>query len=145
MIYRTLIFVIGLFLLDIVTAPLDDYSQRREVQGQTGQDSEDTGEDGSLPEDGIVNLQGSINITDLILAVSEINDETYVIDGSVHPNEISIVTPGGGLRKEDVLSLFDTVLRLNGLSVVKSDGINKVVNTSDIKGSATPVETEKQN
>lgn len=145
MIYRTLIFVIGLFLLDIVTAPLDDYSQRREVRGQTGQESEDAGEDGSLPEDGIVNLQGSINITDLILAVSEINDETYVIDGSVHPNEISIVTPGGGLRKEDVLSLFDTVLRMNGLSVVKSDGINKVVNTSDIKGSATPFETEKQN
>ena len=77
--------------------------------------------------------------------MSEIYDETYVIDGSVHPNEISIITPGGGLRKEDVLSLFDTVLRLNGLSVVKSDGINKVVNTSDIKGSATPVETEKQN
>jgi type II secretory pathway component GspD/PulD (secretin) len=145
MIYRTLIFVIGLFLLDIVTAPLDDYSQRREVRGQTGQESEDAGEDGSLPEDGIVNLQGSINITDLILAVSEINDETYVLDGSVHPGEISIVTPGGGLRKEDVLSLFETVLRMNGLSVVKSDGINKVVNTSDIKGSATPVETEKQN
>src|SRR5512145_2090116 len=108
MIYRTLIFVIGLFLLDIVTAPLDDYSQRREVQGQTGQDSQGTGEDGALPKDAVANLHGSRNITDLILSVSEINDETYVIDGSVRPNEISIVTPGGGLRKEDVLSLFDT-------------------------------------
>ena len=145
MIYRTLIFVIGLFLLDVVTAPLDDYTQRREVRGQTEQESKDAGEDVSPPDEGIVNLQNRINITDLILAVSEINNETYVLDGSVHPNEISIVTPGGGLRKEDVLSLFETVLRMNGLSVVKADGVNKVVNTSDIKGAATPVETGGQN
>jgi len=145
MIYRTLIFVIGLFLLDVVTAPLDDYTQRREVRGQTEQESKDAGEDVSPPDEGIVNLQNRINITDLILAVSEINNETYVLDGSVHPNEISIVTPGGGLRKEDVLSLFETVLRMNGLSVVKADGVNKVVNTSDIKGAATPVETDSEN
>ena len=145
MIYRTLIFVIGLFLLDVVTAPLDDYSQRTEVRGQTEQESKDAGEDVSPPDEGIVNLQNRINITDLILAVSEINNETYVLDGSVHPNEISIVTPGGGLRKEDVLSLFETVLRMNGLSVVKADGVNKVVNTSDIKGAATPVETDSEN
>jgi type II secretory pathway component GspD/PulD (secretin) len=145
MIYRTLIFVIGLFLLDVVTAPLDDYSQRTEVRGQTEQESKDAGEAVSPPDEGIVNLQNQINITDLILAVSEINNETYVLDGAVHPGEISIVTPGGGLRKEDVLSLFETVLRMNGLSVVKADGINKVVNTSDIKGSATPVETSSQN
>jgi len=141
MIYRTLIFLLSLFLLEVVTAPLDYYSQRREVRGQTGQESGISEEDNSALEDEIVNLQNRINITDLILAVSEINNETYVIDGSVHPNDISIVTPGGGLKKVDVLSLFDTVLRLNGLTVVKSDGVNKVVNTSDIKGSATPVET----
>lgn len=144
MIYRTLTFILALFLLDLVTAPLDDYTQRQDVRGQTGQESGTITENGQVQDDGIVNLQSRINITDLILAVSEINNETYVIDGSVHPNEISIVTPEGGLGKEDILSLFDTVLRLNGLAVVKSDGINKVVNSRDIKTMDTPVETEKQ-
>lgn len=144
MIYRTIIFLIGLLLLDIVTMPVDDSSPRREVRGQTEQDREEAGDSDTVSEDGIVNLQSNINIIDLIMAVSELNDETYVIDGSVHPNEISIVTPEGGLKKEDVLILFDTVLRLNGLAVVKTDGINKVVNSSDIKGAATPVETGEQ-
>ena len=144
MIYRTIIFLIGLLLLDIVTMPVDDSSPRREVRGQTEQDREEAGDSDTVSEDGIVNLQSNINIIDLIMAVSELNDETYVIDGSVHPNEISIVTPEGGLKKEDVLILFDTVLRLNGLAVVKADGINKVVNSSDIKGAATPVETGEQ-
>ncbi|MCI0482437.1 MAG: hypothetical protein L0213_12735 [Candidatus Dadabacteria bacterium] len=144
MIYRTIIFLIGLLLLDIAAMPVDDRSPLREVRGQTEQGREDAGKRDAASEDGIVNLQSNINIIDLIMAVSELNDETYVIDGSVHPNEISIVTPEGGLKKEDVLILFDTVLRLNGLAVVKADGINKVVNSSDIKGAATPVETDDQ-
>ena len=140
MLYRTLTFLFALFLLDIATAPLDNYSHRVEVRGQTGQES-GTAINEAPAVDGIVNLQSRINITDLILAVSEINNEIYVIDSSVDPKEISIITPGGGLRKEDALSLFDTVLRMNGLSVVKSDGVNKIVNSSEIKGLGTPVET----
>jgi len=145
MIYRTLVFLLGLILLDIITVPADDYSPQREVRGQTEQDSGEAEKKDDASEDGIVNLQNRINIIDLIMAVSEINDETYVIDGSVHPNEISIITPEGGMKKTDVLILFDTVLRLNGLAVVKADGINKVVKTSDIKGLSTPVETDKRN
>ncbi|HVY54610.1 MAG TPA: hypothetical protein VHC46_02545 [Thermodesulfobacteriota bacterium] len=145
MIYRILIFLSAIFLLEVVTAPLDYYSQRRDVMGETGRETGNTAQSSSEPEDGIVNLQSRINITDLILAVSEINNETYVLDGSVHPGEISVVTPGGGLKKEDVLSLFETVLRMNGLSVVKSDGINKIVSTSDIKASGIPVETGREN
>jgi len=144
MIFRTIIFLIGLLVLDIATMPVDDRSPLREVRGQTEQGREDAGERDAASGDGIVNLQSSINIIDLIMAVNELNDETYVIDGSVHPDEISIITPEGGLKKEDVLILFDTVLRLNGLAVVKADGINKVVNSSDIKGAATPVETGDQ-
>jgi type II secretory pathway component GspD/PulD (secretin) len=144
MIHRTLIFLLCLMMLDIVTVPVDDRSPLREVRGQTEQEREDAGESGPASEGGIVNLQGSISIVDLIMAVSEINDEVYVIDSSVRPNEISIVTPGGGMKKEDLLGLFDTVLRLNGLAVVKADGINKIVNTSDIKGANTPVESGGQ-
>jgi type II secretory pathway component GspD/PulD (secretin) len=144
MMYRTVVFLLCMMMLDIVTVPVDDRSPLREVRGQTEQDRDEAGESGSASEDAIVNLQGSISIVDLIMAVSEINDEVYVIDSSVRPNEISIVTPGGGMKKEDLLGLFDTVLRLNGLAVVKADGINKIVNTSDIKGANTPVESDGQ-
>jgi len=34
---------------------------------------------------------------------------------------------------------FETVLRLNGLAVVKSDGVNKIVNSKDIESENTPV------
>ena len=144
MIYRTLFFLLGLLVIGIVTAPFEDYTPQTEVRGQTGQDGEDAAERGPASEDGVVTLQSHISITDLIMAVSELNDEIYVIDSAVQPNEISIITPEGGLKKDDVLILFDTVLRLNGLAVVKADGINKVVNSSDIKGAGTPVETDKQ-
>ncbi len=141
MIFKILAPLLCLLIIDIVTAPFYDYNPRLEVHGQTGQVEEDAEERDASQEDSIVNLQTHISIVDLIMAVSEINNETYVIDSSVRPNEISIVTPEGGLRKEDVLVLFDTVLRLNGLAVVKADGINKVINSSGIKGAATPVET----
>ncbi len=144
MTYRTLIFLSGLLVMGIITAPFDDYAPQTDVRGQTGQDTGNTTDRGPAPEDGIINLRGRINITDLIMAVSEINDEPYVIDGSVHPNEISIITPEGGMKKDDVLVLFDTVLRLNGLAVVKADGVNKVINSSDIKGAGTPVEAGEQ-
>jgi hypothetical protein len=142
MMHRTLIYLLCLMMLDIVTVPVDDRSPQREVRGQTERDTVEPSESGSSSGDGIVNLQGSIGIVDLIMAVSEINNEVYVIDGSVRPSEISIVTPGGGMNKEDLLGLFDTVLRLNGLAVVKADGVNKIVSTGDIKGASTPVETD---
>lgn len=144
MTYRTLIFLSGLLVMGIITAPFDDYAPQTDVRGQTGQDTENTADRGPAPEDGIVNLRSHISITDLILAVSEINDEPYVIDGSVQPNEISIITPEGGMRKDEVLVLFDTVLRLNGLAVVKAGGVNKVVNSSGIRGADTQVEAGGQ-
>jgi len=51
---------------------------------------------------------------------------------------VSIVTPDGGMKKEDFLKFFDVILNLNGLSVVKSEGINKVINSNRIKEESTP-------
>lgn len=143
--YRTVAFLLGFLILDIVTVPIDEFSSRREVRGQTDKPGEATEEKKYVSDDGIVHLQSRMDIMDLIKAMSEINEEPYVIDGSVKPREISIITPEGGMKKDDVLMFFDTVLRLNGLAVVKSGGINKIVNSSDISGESTPVETDKQN
>ena len=144
MICRVLLISLGLFLMDIITVPAGYYPSEWEVRGQTEPEGTTEKKD-YITDDGIVHFQNRIDLIDLIMAVSEIKDEVYVIDSSVPPKEISIITPEGGMKKEDALIFFDTVLRINGLAVVRSDGVNKVVNSSDIKGENTPVETDKQN
>lgn len=108
--------------------------------------SQDVGEEETHPGekksgDGTVHLQNPVSLVDLINTVSEINGEPYVIDGSVTPGEVSIITPEGGLKEEDLLLLFDTILSLNGLALVKSDGINKIIKAGDARHESLPVET----
>lgn len=94
-----------------------------------------------VSEDGIVHLQREMDIVDLIKAVSEINDEVYLIEDDIKPKEVSIITPEAGMEKEEVLRLFEIILNMNGLTIVKTQGINKVVYITDIAGENTPVET----
>jgi len=89
-------------------------------------------------EENMVQLQKDMNLLELIKAVSEINEETYILDESVKTQSVSIITPDGGMKKEDFLKFFDVILSMNGLSVIKSDGINKVINTNRIKEESTP-------
>ena len=96
-----------------------------------------------VSEDGMVHLENEMDILELIKAVSEINGEVYIIDESVKPQKVTIITPEGGMEKEDVLSFFEIILNMNGLSVVKSDGINKVINSSRIKEENTPTIIER--
>lgn len=93
-----------------------------------------------VSEDGIVHLQREMDIVDLIKAVSEINEEIYLIEDSIRPKEVSIITPEAGMQKEEVLRLFEIILSMNGLAIIKVEGINKVINAADIKQEGTPVE-----
>lgn len=92
----------------------------------------------NVPQDGFVELQNDMDLVELIETISEINDEIYILDESVKPQKVSIITPEGGMKKEDFLKFFDIILNLNGLSIVKSEGINKVINSSSIKEESTP-------
>jgi len=94
-------------------------------------------ENAAVPDDGIVQLETDMDLIELIHAVSDINNETYILDESVKPQEINIITPDGGMKKEDFLQFFNVILNMNGLSVVKSDGINKVIRTAHIKEEGT--------
>ena len=96
-----------------------------------------------VSEDGMVHLENEMDILELIKAVSEINGEVYIIDESVKPQKVTIITPEGGMKKEDVLRFFETILSMNGLSVIKSNGINKVINSSRIKEENTPTIIER--
>ena len=94
-----------------------------------------------VSEDGIVHLQREMDIVDLIKAVSEINEEIYLIEDDIKPKEVSIITPEAGMEKGEVLRLFEIILNMNGLTIVKTQGINKVVYSQDIMQESTPVES----
>lgn len=95
-----------------------------------------------VTEDGIVHLQREMDIVDLIKAVSEINDEVYLIEDEIKPKEVSIITPEAGMEKGEVLRLFEIILSMNGLTIVKTQGVNKVVYISDMAEKSTPVHDE---
>jgi len=96
-----------------------------------------------VSKDGIVHLQNEMDILELIKAVSEINEEVYIRDESVGPQKVNIITSQGGMEKEDLLRFFEIILNMNGLSVVKSEGINKVIKSSRIKQENTPTIIEQ--
>ncbi len=94
-----------------------------------------------VTEDGIVHLKREMDIVDLIKAVSEINEEVYLIEDNIKPKEVSIITPEAGMEKGEVLRLFEIILSMNGLTIVKTQGVNKVVYISDMGEKTTPVES----
>lgn len=98
-----------------------------------------------ISEDDFVELQNDMDLVELIKTISEINNETYILDESVKPQKVNIITPEGGMKKEDFIKFFDVILNLNGLSVVKSEGINKVIDSNRIKEESTPTIIELDN
>lgn len=87
----------------------------------------------------IVNLQSEMDVQDLIQAISEITGESFILDESVKGKKITVIAPGG-FQKENAMRLFETVLSLNGFSVVKKDGTNIIVPKRDIKITSIPTE-----
>lgn len=102
-------------------------------------------ENSIIPEDGIVQLEQDMDLIRLIETVSNINNETYILDESVKPQDITIITPDGGMKKEDFLRFFEVILNMNGLSVVKSGEINKIISSNKIKEENTPTIVEPEN
>lgn len=92
------------------------------------------------PGEEIVNLQTEMDIRDLIQTMSEITGETFILDDSVKGKRVTIITPQGGFKKRNSLKLFETILDLNGFSIVRKDGINEVIQKRDIKTESIPTE-----
>lgn len=128
-----------LVLLILLTTVFKDASFA-ETDSKLRVESSENSEKKYVTEDGIVHLQREMDIVDLIKAVSEINEEIYLIEDDIKPKEVSIITPEAGMQKEEVLKLFEIILNMNGLTIVKTQGVNKVVYISDISQQNTPVE-----
>lgn len=87
----------------------------------------------------IVSLQSEMDVQDLIQTISEITGENFILDESVKGKKITVVAPGG-FKSENAMRLFETILSLNGFSVVKKDGANIIVPKRDIKFQDIPTE-----
>lgn len=92
-----------------------------------------------ITEGEIVNLQSEMDVQDLIQAISEITGENFILDESVKGKKITVVAPGG-FKSENAMRLFETILSLNGFSVVKKNGTNLIVPKRDIKFQDIPTE-----
>ena len=138
MLYRCFFFLLGFAALDIAAVPVDMFPPEGHVRTRT---ERLYGTAGASSNDSVVQLQNGMSLFDLVETVSEINGEVYVIDSSVKPAGIKIVTPEGGLTRDDLLALFGTILRVNGLAVIETEGVSKIVNSGDAVHSATPVRT----
>ncbi|MEM7008829.1 MAG: secretin N-terminal domain-containing protein, partial [Thermodesulfobacteriota bacterium] len=100
---------------------------------------EPTSSDVIVSEGEIVNLQSEMDVQDLIQAISEITGESFILDESVKGKKITVVAPGG-FKSENAMRLFETILSLNGFSVVKKNGTNIIVPKRDIKFQDIPTE-----
>jgi general secretion pathway protein D len=91
----------------------------------------------------IVNIQSEMDVQDLIQTISEITGQNFILDESVKGKKITVIAPGG-FKKENAMKLFETILSLNGFSVVKKDGTNIIVPKRDIKITSIPTEIGTQ-
>ena len=104
----------------------------------------ETNTESSKPEiiitDGeVVNLQSEMDIQDLIQTISEITGQSFILEESVKGKKITVVAPGG-FKSENAMRLFETILSLNGFSIVKKNGTNIIVPKRDIKFQDIPTE-----
>jgi general secretion pathway protein D len=116
----------------------------QEAQPGNGQQAEPQPEEPEsqiiITDEEIVNLQSEMDIQDLIQTISEITGQNFILDETVKGKKITVIAPGG-FKKENAMRLFETILSLNGFSVVKKDGANIIVPKRDIKLSSIPTET----
>ena len=91
-------------------------------------------------QDDIVNLQSEMELKDLIQTMSEISSEAFILDDTVKGKKVTIIAPQGGFKRQNAIRLFETILDLNGFSIVSKQGVNKIVQKKDIKTQSIPTD-----
>ncbi|KAB2834269.1 MAG: LysM peptidoglycan-binding domain-containing protein, partial [Candidatus Dadabacteria bacterium] len=117
----------------------------RETRTETGTETktEEQKPEIVISDEEIVNIQSEMDVQDLIQTISEITGQNFILDESVKGKKITVIAPGG-FKKENAMKLFETILSLNGFSVVKKDGTNIIVPKRDIKITSIPTEVGTQ-
>ncbi len=81
----------------------------------------------------VINLQSEMLLKDLVETVSELTGEVFILDEGVKAKRVVIVTPKGGFKRQNARRLFEAILDLNGFTMVKGDGLNKIILKRDVK------------
>jgi len=92
----------------------------------------------------IISLGTEMSIGDLVQLISELTGDTYVLDESVKGKRVTIIAPSGGFKRANAVKLFEAILDLNDFTIVKVDGINKIVQKREVKTESTPTEVGLQ-
>jgi len=115
-----------------------------DAQGLTQEDQSDVSQKDIVIGDGeIINIQPEMDIKDLIRTMSEITGDAFILDEAVKGKKVTIIAPEGGFKKQNAVRIFETILDLNDFSIVKMDGVNKIVPKRDIKSESIPTEIGK--
>ncbi len=115
-----------------------------DAQGLTEEDQSNVPQKDIVIGDGeIINIQTEMDIKDLIQTMSEITGDAYILDEAVKGKKVTIIAPEGGFKKQNAVRIFETILDLNGFSIVKMEGLNKIVPKRDIKSEGIPTEIGK--
>jgi general secretion pathway protein D len=74
----------------------------------------------------------NVDIKVFIKFISRVTGKNFVVDSRVRGN-VTVISPTK-LSRKDVYKVFESVLDINGLSVVESGGITKIIPIPDAKG-----------
>ena len=123
--------------------PQRQQQQEQEPEPRNGQQAETQPREPEpqvvITDGEIVNLQSEMDIQDLIQTISEITGQNFILDETVKGKKITVIAPGG-FKRENAMRLFETILSLNGFSVVKKAGVSIIVPKRDIKITSIPTE-----
>jgi general secretion pathway protein D len=86
----------------------------------------------TVPEEKIAIDFDNVDIKVFIKFISRITDRNFVVDSRVRGN-VTVISPTK-LSREEVYKVFESVLEINGFSVVESGGISKIIPIPDAKG-----------
>lgn len=90
------------------------------------------------PSAWVVNGPDGIPIDDFIAQVADITGKTVVVDPRIKNQEVTVISTVE-LDAEGVYELFLTVLKVNGLGAVETDGVVSVIQQNEVKKAAGPV------
>jgi general secretion pathway protein D len=91
------------------------------------------------------NIRLQLDHADLNQIINIIGNElkiNYVVDPRV--KGVATINTTGDLRREDLLPLLDTILKLNGAAIVKTGNFFQIVPKADIKQLPVPIRTDGQ-
>ncbi len=147
---RFFLIVLGIVVCAIVLLGQNAQTQQNDIVAETKQnsDSEQSASDQESDSnaevvEGMINIRPNMSLKDLVKTMSEITSEVYLLSDDIKDENMEIITPEGGFNSDDAQRIFDILLDMNEYSVVKLNGVNKIVPRKQVKRQSIPLRLDK--